>query len=235
KPGDTVLAYCRKPVMKDGCYAEFVAIPQGYATRKPDSLTYIEAAALPLSGLTAFQCLFDAVGLKAGETILIHAAAGGVGSYAVQLAKDCGAQVIGSASRKNHDYVRALGADEAIDYTAEDFRVPMRRLHPEGVDVVFDCVGGDTLTRSPDVLKKKGRLVSILDAAVVNQIKETGVDAHYVFVSPSGQQLGALAAMASHGRLKINVTTVLQLEQAAKAHEMIESNHTRGKIVLDVA
>ena len=232
KPGDEVYAYCRKSTVQGGTYADYVTIPEAFAARKPANLSFEQAAAVPLSMLTAWQCLFDAVQLRAGETILVHAAAGGVGGYAVQLARAAGAHVLATASSVNHAYVRELGAEFVIDYTAEDFRAAVKRSHPEGLNVVFDCVGGDVLRKSPDVLCKGGRLVSILEPDVVRQIAERGIAAHYVFVSPNGAQLKRIAEMFEQGRLRPPPCKVLPLEQAAYAQELIETRHTRGKIVL---
>ena len=234
KTGDEVYAYCRKPIVQGGTYSEYVVIPETFAARKPKNLAFVEAAAIPLSMLTAWQCLFDAVQLHAGETILIHAAAGGVGGFAVQLARDAGAHVLATASSANHAYVRELGAEFVIDYTAEDFRAAVKRTHPEGIDVVYDCVGGEVLRKSPDVLRKGGRLVSILEPDVVRQIAEWGIAAHYVFVSPNGAQLKQIAEMFDRKRLRPPPCTILPLDQAARAQELIETRHTRGKIVLSV-
>ncbi|HBA82595.1 MAG TPA: NADP-dependent oxidoreductase [Verrucomicrobia bacterium] len=234
KKDDAVYAYCRKPVIKDGCYAEYVVVSEEVAAMKPSNMSFDEAGAVPLAGLTAYQSLFEAAQLKGGETILIHAAAGGVGSFAVQLAHDAGAHVIGSSGAANHEYIKSLGAHAAIDYTIRDFRQTVQAMYPDGVDVVFDCVGGDTLTRSVDVLAKKGRLVSILDATVIKQLQENGVRAHYVFVSPNGSQLDHLRQKIEEGSLSTHLAAVLPLTEAARAHEMIETRHTVGKIVLSV-
>lgn len=234
RQGDEVYAYCRKPVVQGGTYAEYVVVPESSAAPKPANLSFEQAAAVPLAMLTAWQCLFDAVRLCAGETVLVHAAAGGVGGFAVQLARDAGAHVLGTASSVNHAYVRELGAEFIIDYTAEDFRSAVKRTHPEGIDVVYDCVGGDVLRASPDVLRAGGRLVSILEPDAVRQIAERGIDAHYVFVSPNGAQLKRIAGMFEAGRLRPPPCAVLPLKEAAHAHELIETRHTRGKIVLAV-
>jgi NADPH:quinone reductase-like Zn-dependent oxidoreductase len=230
--GNEVYAYCRKPVIQGGTYAEVVVVPQTCAALKPRNLSFSEAAAVPLAGLTAYQALFDAVHLEAGETALIHAAAGGVGTFAVQLAKDRGAYVLGTASRRNHDYLRELGVDEPIDYASRDFRAAVKAGHGDGVDVVFDCVGGDTLTRSVDVLKRGGRLVSILEPDKIRVLAASGVTARYLFVEPRQEELRRLAELIEAERLRPAISTTLPLESAAQAHALSESRHVRGKIVL---
>jgi NADPH:quinone reductase-like Zn-dependent oxidoreductase len=221
------VAYCRKPVIQHGTYAEYVSVPETYVAAKPRNLSFEEAASIPLAALTAYQSLFDAAGLGRGQNVLIHAAAGGVGGFAVQLARDRGATIWATASRKNHEYVRGLGAHHVIDYTACDFREKARNM-----DVVFDTVGGDVQIRSADCVKKGGVLVSILAYQDEAALKAKGIVTKYVFVTPNASQLAELAAMAEQGRLKTHLAAVFPLEEAAQAHEMIESRHTRGKIVL---
>jgi NADPH:quinone reductase-like Zn-dependent oxidoreductase len=225
--GAEVFAYCRKPVIQHGTYAEYVSVPETYVAAKPRNLSFEEAASIPLAALTAYQSLFDAAGLGRGQNVLIHAAAGGVGGFAVQLARDRGATIWATASRKNHEYVRGLGAHHVIDYTACDFREKARNM-----DVVFDTVGGDVQIRSADCVKKGGVLVSILAYQDEAALKAKGIVTKYVFVTPNASQLAELAAMAEQGRLKTHLAAVFPLEEAAQAHEMIESRHTRGKIVL---
>ena len=232
--GDDVIAYCRKPVVQGGTYAEYVVVPEGFAARKPKGLGYEESAAIPLAGLTAYQSLFKAGRLKSGETVLIHAAAGGVGGFAVQLAAHAGATVIGTASGRNHQYVRNLGAKAVIDYTKIDFRQAVLRLFPDGVDLVFDCVGGEVTSNSVEVLKPGGRIVTIIAGSVLEELQRLGRDVRYVFVEPNGQELTQLSEFADAGILRVELSGVLQLEQAAKAHELIETGHTCGKIVLTI-
>lgn len=237
RAGDEVYAYCRKPVVQYGCYAEYVTVPESFVARKPSTLSFEEAASVPLAGLTAFQSLFEAAKLQKGETILIQAAAGGVGSFAVQLAVHHGAYVIGTAQSVNHNYVSSLGAGRLIDYTRADFQSVIKSEYPTGIDVVFDTVGGDATFTAMETLKPKGRMVSILmpKNEVVEKIaaqKDFRYD--YVFVRPDAGQLEKMARLFDSGKLKTHISTVLPLEQAAKAHAMIESGHTRGKIVLSV-
>ena len=162
RKGDKVWAYARKPVVQWGTYAEFVAVREDHVALMPSKLLFEEAAGIPLAALTAYQALFVHARVESGMTVLVHAAAGGVGHFAVQLATHAGARVYGTASSANHPFVLELGAVGAIDYGREDFREGVSRLCPDGVDVVLDAVGGDTQHRSLDVVKAGGSLVSIV-------------------------------------------------------------------------
>ena len=225
--GDAV--FSRPDIGRDGAYAEYIVVRASEVARKPASLDHVRAAAVPLAALTAWQSLFDAAGLRAGQTVLIHAAAGGVGHFAVQLAKWKGAGVIGTASARNADLVRALGADEVIDYTATRFEDAAR-----GVDVVFDTLGGETQRRSWAVLKRGGTLVSIVSPLSRLKGALRGARGTFIFVQPSARQLAELAALIDGGRLKPVVETVLPLAEARQAHLLSQSGRTRGKIVLQV-
>lgn len=231
---DEVYAYCRKPVVKDGAYAEHILLPAENVTVKPFIMPFAQAATVPLSALTAYQSLFDAAQLQEGESVLIHAAAGGVGTYAIQLAKSRHSTIYGTACTANHDYIQQLGVEFPIDYTKRDFRKQLRRHTRKGVDVVFDTVGGDTLTQSLDILKKGGRIVSIVDPDQIQALTDQGINAHYVFVQPNAVQLQELSALIEKRQLRAHLSAVLPLKDAAAAHEMIESQHTRGKIVLQL-
>jgi NADPH:quinone reductase-like Zn-dependent oxidoreductase len=226
-PGDEVYAYCRKHFLGEGTYAEYVSVPDASVARKPESLSFEQAAAIPLASLTAYQALFLAAGLTAGERVLVSAAAGGVGSFAVQLAIDAGAEVIGVASEQHRDRVLELGAYEVID-RSHDVVEAVRELVPDGVDVVFDLYGDERLG---DAVRDGGRLVSI---ASPPSYSERGVVASYVFVRPDGELLEELAALADDGRLVVDIEEVLPLEEAARAHELSEAGHVRGKLVLRV-
>ncbi len=231
RKGDAVYAYARKPVIKDGCYAEYVVVSEKNVARKPAALSYQEAASIPLAALTAWQSLFDAAGLTRGQTILIHAGAGGVGGFAIQLAKWKGARVLATASARNHDYVRGLGADEVIDYTRTDFVAAVGALAPGGLDVAYDTVGEDVQVRTIATVRRGGTLVTIL-APRPESLNAGGIRVRYVFVAPNGAQLKRLAALADAGLLATHVSAILPLERAAEAHRLIQTGHTRGKIVL---
>lgn len=228
KAGDEV--YARPDIERDGAYAEYIAVKASEATRKPATLDHINAAAVPLTALTAWQSLVDAAQLQAGQTVLVHAAAGGVGSMAVQLAKAKGARVIATASAVNIGLVTRLGVDQFIDYTKTRFEDAAK-----DVDVVLDTVGGDTQERSWQVLKPGGILVS-----VVNPPSEAAATVHkargaFVFIHPSGEQLTAIAQLIDQGRIKPLIHTVLPLTEARQAHAISQGGHARGKIVLQIA
>jgi NADPH:quinone reductase-like Zn-dependent oxidoreductase len=232
KEGDEIFAYCRKPSVHWGAYAEHIVLEEEHAAIKPKNISFEEAASIPLAALTAYQSLFDAAKISPGETVLIHAAAGGVGGFGVQLAKDRGAVVWATASGGNQEYVQDLGASQVVDYTREDFRKTIRSQIPDGVDVVFDCVGGEVLQKSAEIVKGGGRLVSIVDDPT--GLVRSDVHKEFVFVAPNSTQLTKLARMVEQGRLKTHLSQVLPfgLEEARRSHELSESGHTRGKMVL---
>ncbi|WP_181796357.1 NADP-dependent oxidoreductase [Streptomyces sp. WELS2] len=225
-PGDEVIGYVREDFLSRGTCAEYVAAPVRTLARKPRTLSFEEAAGLPLAGLTAYQVLVKALQVKRGETVLVHAAAGGVGSLAVQIAAHLGARVLGTAGEANHDYVRTLGG-EPVAY-GEGLAERVRGLAPEGVDAIFDTVGGDTLTVSAGLLAPEGRLASITDPGV----REYG--GRYVFVRPDADDLARLSEWADQGVLSVHVQQAFPLERTAEAHRLNQEGHTRGKIVVTV-
>ncbi|KOU58649.1 NADP-dependent oxidoreductase [Streptomyces sp. NPDC054949] len=226
--GDEVYGMPRFP-QQAGAYAEYVTAPARHFARKPASLDHVEAAALPLAALTAWQALVDTAGVSAGQRVLVHAAAGGVGHLAVQIAKARGAYVIGTASAAKHALLRDLGADEVIDYRTADFEDVV-----SDIDVVIDTMGGDHGQRSLKVLKPGGHLVTLPGPDGLPADAE-GVHATWLLVEPDLKGLEGIAALVEQGLLKPLVDTVLPLEQAAKAHEIGERGRTTGKIVLTVA
>ncbi|GII42098.1 NADP-dependent oxidoreductase [Planotetraspora phitsanulokensis] len=232
KPGDEVFGMLRYPY-GHGAFAEYVAAPARTFARKPRNVDHVHAAALPLAALTAWQALTDTAGVTAGQRVLIHAAAGGVGHLAVQIAKARGAYVIGTASAAKHAFLRGLGADELIDYRSVDFAEAV-----EDVDVVIDTMGGDHGPRSLRTLRRGGVIVSLVlsntDAGLGAQAEALGVRAESMLVEPDLAALKAIAALVEAGRLRAEIDTVLPLEQAAKAHERGETGRTTGKIVLTV-
>jgi NADPH:quinone reductase-like Zn-dependent oxidoreductase len=227
KAGDEV--FSRPDIARNGAYAEYIAVRASEVAIKPKSIDHIHAATIPLAALTAWQVLFDAAKLCAGQRVLIHAAAGGVGIFAVQLAKWKGAYVIGTASAQNHEFLRRLGADETIDYGAIRFEDTVH-----DVDVVLDSMGDDTRKRSWRVLKKGGILVSILGNPSAEEAAAHGVRAGFVFVQPSAPQLAEIARLVDSGKLKIIIDSVLPLSDARRAQELSAEGHVRGKIVLAV-
>jgi NADPH:quinone reductase-like Zn-dependent oxidoreductase len=227
KTGDEV--YSRPDIARNGAYAEHIVVKEAEVAFKPISYSHIQAGAMPLACLTAWQALFDVAGLSADQKILIHGAAGGVGGFAVQLAKWKGAYVIGTASAGNQTYLRELGVDEPIDYGKTRFEDVVR-----GVEVVFDTVGGDTQRRSWMVLRKGGILVSIAAPPSPDEAAKSGVRQAFIFVTPNGRELTKIAELADSGKLKPVDETIMPLSEAREAHELIQTGHTRGKIVLVV-
>lgn len=229
KPGDAVFGMIGFPY-EGGAYGEFIVARQDEIALKPPSLDHKEAAALPLAALTAWQALFDAADLKAGDKVLIHAGAGGVGHLGVQLAKWKGAYVISTCAKRDIDFLKEIGADEAIDYQAQRFEELVHEA-----DVVIDSVGGETQDRSWQVLKKGGILVTIMEPPPEGKAEEYGVRGIRVFVERNTDELNEIAKLASEGLLTPNIYKVFSLSEAKKAHELIEKGETRGKIVLKVA
>jgi len=234
KTGDRVYAYCRKPVVKWGAYAEYISLDEAFVALAPKRFSLAEAAAVPLVALTAWQALFGIAKLKSGDRVLIHAGAGGVGGMAIQFAKWCGATVYTTASKRNHSYVKELGADVIVDYTTEDFVEVCRKENPQGFEVIFDCAGGDTLERSYDLLAAGGYLVTIVDQPDDAKAEARGAKASFHFVEPNGAQLRSIADLIDAEIVQSLEITELPISDVKKAHELIESHHTKGKIVLRV-
>ncbi|MCI3929588.1 NADP-dependent oxidoreductase [Streptomyces sp. AN091965] len=224
--GDEVIGYVREDFLSRGTLAEYVAAPVRTLARKPRNLTFEEAAGLPLAGLTAYQVVHGALTVGEGDVVLVHAAAGGVGSFAVQLARHAGARVIGTASERNHAYLRELGA-EPVTY-GEGLAERVRALAPEGVDAAFDTIGGDTLRVSAELLAPGGRLASVADGSVI------GLGGRYCFVRPDADDLRHLTELAEQDVLTVHVDATFPLERAADAHRLSEQGRTRGKIVVTV-
>jgi NADPH2:quinone reductase len=232
--GDEVIAYCRKPFVGEGTYAEEVVVTDWYVAPKPRSVDWPSAAALPLAGLTAHQALGE-LDLREGETILIHGGSGGVGSMAIQLAVHRGATVLTTAGAENLDYVRGLGAAEAIDYRSQDFVEIVRASRPAGVQCVLDLVGGETLERSADVLAQGGRVLSTVEPPDRDFWCSRGFTPHYILVRPSGEQLAELAQLVDDGVLRIELADVVPLEEAAEALGRLEDGDvSRGKIAITI-
>lgn len=232
KKGDAVMTYARKPIIQWGTYAEFVAVPEENCAPKPKTLSFEQAAALPLAGLTAYQALFTAACLREHETVLIHAGAGGVGHFALQLAHNIGAKTITTASKTHHEFVGKLGTDIVIDYTRRNFVKSVLDYYPDGIDVVFDTVGNKVQAESLKVLKPGGRLVSILAIPQKEQWEAAGYKVYYVFVSPNAGHLEHLHDLVGEGSLAVHLSETYLLEEAALAHEQIETGHTQGKLAL---
>lgn len=224
KPGDEVVGYVRKDAVEHGTYAELVSAPVRTLALKPAALDWAAAGGLPLAGLAAYQGLVKALRLKAGETVLIHAAAGGVGTLAVQIAKALGARVIGTASERNHAFLRELGA-EPVTY-GEGLADRVRAIAPDGVDGAFDLVGGGAVEVSAGLVNDPARHVSIADYGVV------ALGGRYLFVRPDAADLAELGRLADDGKLAVPVASTFPLSQAASAQALNAEGRTRGKIVL---
>ncbi|MGQ3296858.1 zinc-dependent alcohol dehydrogenase family protein [Reyranella sp.] len=240
-PGDEVY-YTPKIFGGAGSYAEVHIADVDLVSRKPRNLSHVEAASLTLVGGTVWEAFVSRAGLRVGETILIHGGAGGVGTIAVQVAKAIGARVITTTLAKDRDFVRALGADDAVDYTSTDYVDAVDSLTGgRGVDVVFDTIGGDTLTRSPLVLAPLGRVVSLVDIATPqNLIEAWGRNAsyHFVFTRQNRGKLNELTNLVERGLVRPVIGAVLPLERLAEGHEVLETGSRRGlrgKVAIDIS
>ncbi|MFC9267345.1 NADP-dependent oxidoreductase [Streptomyces zhihengii] len=223
--GDEVYGYVRKDEVQHGTYAELVSAPVRTLARKPRSLSWQQAAGVPLAGLTAWQSL-ERIGVTGSDTVLVHAAAGGVGSFAVQIAVARGARVIGTASERNHDFLRELGA-EPVAY-GDGLAERVRAIAPDGITAAVDYVGQGAVEVSQELLADTSRVASITDPSV------TARGGHHVWVRPSGADLAELGRLADEGRLTVHIDRALPLAEAAEAFRLSATGRTRGKIVLDV-
>ena len=215
-----------------GHYAHYVAVSADLVAPAPFSLDALNAGALPVNGLTAYQAIYEQLKLQKGETLLITGAAGGTGTFAVQLAAHVGAHIIVTASSRNHPYLQKLGASELIDYAQTDFADAVLAAHPEGIDAVLDCVGGETAARSLKVVRDGGRLVTIVDLEQVRPTRH--IDTRLLYFRPDGQQLAELTKLVDTGQLTVHLDQVFPLAEARQAHERLETRHHQGKIVLSV-
>ncbi|MBU3066993.1 NADP-dependent oxidoreductase [Nocardia sp. NEAU-G5] len=231
RPGDEVFGMPLFPRAANA-YAEFVAAPALHLVRKPASLSHVEAAALPIVGLTAWQGLVDLGGVREGTRVLIHAGGGGVGHVAIQIAKSLGAHVITTASESKREFVEELGADEVIDYTAVDFTEVV-----SDIEVVLDTLGGDTAARSLEVLRPGGHLVTAVadeDTELIAKFEAAGKHFSGIAVDPDPVALRGLVDLVEQGKLRVHVQATFPFEQIADAHRLIESGHLQGKVVLTV-
>src|SRR5213596_19030 len=226
KVGDAVYGY---PTFGGG-WADYVTVKEWEVARKPKSLSFVDAAAVPMGALTSWQALVDVTKLQPGQTVLIHGGSGGVGSFAVQIAKAHGACVIATASTANEDLLKQLGADVAIDYTKTKFEDVAK-----DVDAVLDPVGKETLTRSYGVVKKGGIVMSLVARPDPAEIKKRGIRGAGISVHPDSEDLGEIAQLIDAGKIKPIVTQVLPLSEAIKAEQQAATHHTRGKVVLQIA
>jgi NADPH:quinone reductase-like Zn-dependent oxidoreductase len=212
-----------------GTYAEYVSVPVWKVAKIPKTATLDQAAAVPLAGLTAYQAIVDHLKASASQTLLILGASGGVGGFAVGIAKSLGLTVIGTCSSRNIDYVKNLGADQVLDYNAGGLT---EQLKDAQVDLIFDCVGGETVVEALGAIKKGGRVVSVADFAIGEKTPAVGCTGSAFLVQPSATQLNILAKLIDDGAVKLPKVTSFALADAAKAHELSETSRTVGKIVL---
>jgi NADPH:quinone reductase-like Zn-dependent oxidoreductase len=227
KAGDPMFAYVS--LDNSGGYAQYALVPEREAAPKPKSLTYVEAAAVPIVAMTAWQALVDTAKLSAGQTVLIHGGSGGVGSFAIQIAKARGAKVIATASTANQDFLKQLGADLAIDYTKQKFEDVAK-----DVDVVLDSIGGDTLARSYGVVKKGGIIVSLVARPKESELQKHSIRGAALNVEPNSAELAEIGKLIDDRKIKVIVSQTFPLSEAMKAQQQVATGHTRGKIVLTI-
>jgi NADPH:quinone reductase-like Zn-dependent oxidoreductase len=228
KAGDAIYAYLSVP--RGGGYAEFAIAKEGEMSLKPKNIDFEKAAAVPLAATTAWQALIDTAKLEPGQTVLIHGGSGGVGCFAIQIAKARGAKVIATASTANQDLLKQLGVDQPIDYTTTKFEDVVK-----DVDVVLNCVRGDTLAPSYGIVKKGGIIVSITDAPDPAECAKHGIRGSRMMAHPDAKVLEELTKLIEANKITPIVSQTFPLKDVAEAHRQIETHHTRGKIVLKVA
>src|SRR6201993_4677773 len=226
KIGDAVYGY---PTFGGG-WADYVTVKEWEVAAKPKSLNFVEAAAVPMGALTAWQALVDVAKLQPGQTILIHGGSGGVGSFAIQISKARGAHVIATASTTNQDFLKQLGADVAIDYTKPNWESTVN-----DVDAVLDPVGKETLARSYGVVKKGGIVMSLVARPDPAELKKRGIHGAAISAHPDTADLTEIAHLIDAGKIKPIVTQVLPLSEAIAAQQQAATHHTRGKVVLRIA
>jgi len=230
KVGDEVFGMVNFPG-HGAAYGEYVVAPASHLALKPMHISFVEAAATTLAALTAYQVIVKYADVKRDQKVLIHGASGGVGHFAVQIARSLGAYVTGTSSAKNRDFVLSLGAHEHVDYNGSELE---NKVH--NVDFAFDCVGGNTVPRSIPLLKSGGVLIGItgISESEVIKAKQANVHAYFILVKSSGADMKEIAKMLDQGILKPNVSKVLPFEKLAEAHQLLETGRTLGKIVLTI-
>src|SRR5437879_2175483 len=225
KKGDVIYAYLS--LRNNGGYAEYAVANEKEAAIKPNSISFAEAAAVPIVALTAWQALIDSAKLGPGQSVLIHGGSGGVGMFAIQIAKARGVKVIATASSANQDFLKQLGADVAIDYTKEKFEDVAK-----DVDVVLDSIGRDTLARSYGVVKKGGVIVSLVARPKQSELEKHGIRGAALSVDPNSEELNEIGKLIDEKKIRVIVSQTFPLPEAMKAQEQVATSHTRGKIVL---
>ena len=234
KVGDKVMAYARLPEVKHGTYAEHIILPSDYLGKIATKLATQQAASIPLVGLTAYQALTKVLKLKENEKVLITGGAGGVGSFAIQFAKNLGAVVFTTGSLQKHEYLKSLGADHVIDYRDSDYLEQLKSLSGDGFDVILDCVGGESLGSVWDLANKNARLVSIVEAPDAKAAGREDVQASFYFVEPSGDDLSGIASQFEKGDLKLPNISVGSIKDAAKLQDENMERRVVGKVVMKI-
>jgi NADPH:quinone reductase len=237
KPGDAVFYTPHLFGGRSGTYAEYHVVEEKIVAAKPPNISFEEAAAVPLAGCTAYDEIIGTTRVRPGETVLVHAAAGGVGVFAVQLAKACGARVIGTCGTQNVDFLRSIGADAAIDHKTRDFVAVLKEdpALPGGVDVAIDNVGGETLARSLEIVRPHGRMASIVSTTGnLSAAYGKNITIDFIMMERSRAKMETLRVLITRGQLRPIVESVMPLREVAEAHRRIEAGGTRGKIVLRV-
>jgi NADPH:quinone reductase-like Zn-dependent oxidoreductase len=226
--GDEVFVYA--PILEQGSYAQYIAVDAGIVARKPTSLDITTSAAVPLAATTAFQALTQGGKLQKGQTVLIHNAAGGVGSFAVQIAKSLGAHVIGTASNAKREFVMSLGCDEFIDYQSQDFSQQLNNI-----DMVLAAVGGEgLLEKSLRIIKPNGALISLLDDMDPAIALDKQIHFQRWWVTPNAQDLNSISKLIDEGSVRVEVDSVFPMSQVQKAHDLSQSQRAQGKIILQI-
>ncbi|MCL5772761.1 MAG: NADP-dependent oxidoreductase [Firmicutes bacterium] len=229
KKGDEIYGFASSLRGGSGAFAEFVLAGAEFIAHKPGKISHVEAAALPLAGVSAWQALVDHIALSSGKKILIHGGAGGIGTMAIQIARHLAAYVAATAGAEDRQYVKELGADEVIDYKKEPFEDLLRDY-----DAVFDTVGGETYIKSFKVLKKGGIIVSMLEQPRPELMKQYGVNAIGQFTQVTGERLSKLAELIDKRVIKVHVDKTFPLEHAGEALTYLQKGHPRGKVVLKI-
>ncbi len=232
KVGDSVYAYARKAEVQWGTYAEYVVLNEEVVAPAPKTVGLDQAATVPLVGLTAWQAIHRFESIKPDQNVLIHGGAGGVGGFAIQFAKLLGAKVIATGSSANIEYLKSLGATRVIDYQFEDFSTVIQTEIPEGVDFVLDTLGGDSLKKSYSLVRKDGVLISIVEEPNEAKSRAAGIQSAFVFVSPNAKELIEISKLIDEKKIKIPEFRVFPMEEVRRAHELSQSGHVRGKILL---
>jgi NADPH:quinone reductase-like Zn-dependent oxidoreductase len=233
--GDEVYACCRKKVVQWGSYCEYICMEASGVAKKPRNLSFAEAAAIPLVALTAWQAFFNLANLQSEQKVFINGGAGGVGSLAIQMAKHFGAEVYTTTRSENNLYVRQMGADCCIDYSKMNFVQRVQELAPGGVDIVLDCVGGDTLASCYAIVRPGGWLISLVELPDVDRAEAGGFHSSSIVVRPNGQQLEEITTLLENDNLVAPCVQEYSIDDVVPALEQIKTEHTRGKIVLKIS